>query len=429
MNSIKSNSSKNRTRHQQAVLTYAERDFLLSHNPNAIIITDCEGYIEYINAVFTSSTGYSESDVFSRHYNDLDLFQNSGIPPAAWQTVLAGGIWETEVVSVRKNGTSFFEQIFLMPILGKDNDVYAIAFINRDISTRKKIEHELLDLTDTLEQRVLDRTAQLNTTNQDLLHTLDQLQKTQHQLIESEKMASLGNLVGGIAHEINTPIGIAYTASTHLEKDTRALKSLYHQGKMKKSDLDEYLETARETTALLNSNLNRASELIRSFKQVAIDQSGEVKRKFQLRSYLEEILLSLRPMLKKTLIKTRIHCPDHITLHSYPGAFSQIITNLISNSLAHGYTDGDHGHIDITAQTEDGNLVIEYRDDGTGINSQSIKHIFTPFFTTNREQGGSGLGLHIVYNLVTQKLNGTIDCNSKYGQGTTFNIRIPLPRH
>ena len=429
MDIVKPESSENRPRHQQADLTYAERDFLLSHNPNAIIITDCEGYIEYVNAVFTSSTGYPETEVFSRHYTELNLYQSPGITSQAWQTVLAGGIWEGEVVSIKKNGKKFFEQIFLMPILRKEKEVYAIAFINRDISTRKKIEHELLDLTDTLEQRVLDRTAQLNTTNQDLLNTLDQLQSAQSQLIESEKMASLGNLVGGIAHEINTPMGIAYTASTHLEKNTRILESLYHQGKMKKSDLEEYLETARETTSLLNSNLNRASELIRSFKQVAIDQSGEVKRRFHLRSYLEEILLSLRPILKKTLIKTRIHCSGDIELHSYPGAFSQIITNLIANSLTHGYTVGDHGYIDITANIEDTNLIFRFRDDGSGMNDQTIAQIFTPFFTTNREQGGSGLGLHIVYNLVTQKFNGTIVCTSQVGQGTTYSIQIPLPRY
>jgi PAS domain S-box-containing protein len=421
--------TENRPRHQQATLTFDERDFLLSHNPNTIIITDCTGFIEYVNAVFTSSTGYPEEEVFCRHYNDINLFQQPGIPEEAWQAVLEGGIWEGEVVSMKKNGKKFFELIFLMPILGKDKEVYAIAFINRDISARKKIEHELLELTDTLEQRVLDRTAQLHATNKDLLNTLDQLQKAQNQLIESEKMASLGNLVGGIAHEINTPLGIAYTASTHLEKDTQTLESVYLQGKMKKSDLEEYLETAKETTSLLNSNLNRASELIRSFKQVAIDQSGEVKRRFHLHSYLEEVLLSLRPMLKKTLIKTRIHCPDHIKLYSYPGAFSQIITNLISNSLAHGYTEGDHGHIDMTAKNENDNLIFQYQDDGAGIDNKTIAQIFTPFFTTNREQGGSGLGLHIVYNLVTQKLNGTIYCTSQKEHGTTFNIKLPLPHH
>ncbi|MCF8055703.1 MAG: PAS domain-containing sensor histidine kinase [Desulfocapsa sp.] len=425
----KPNINKKKFHYKQANLTLAEYDFLLSHNPNAIIITDCEGHIEYVNAVFTSSTGYTEEDVFCRHYKELNLYQSPGIPEENWQAVLDGGVWEGEVVSIKKNGEKINEEIFLMPILKTKDEAYAVAFINRDISARKKIEHELLDLTNTLEQRVLDRTSQLNKTNIQLLNTLDHLQKTQDQLIESEKMASLGNLVGGIAHEINTPIGIAYTASTHLEKDTRTLKPLYQQGKMTRTDLEEYLTTALEATSLLNSNLNRASDLIRSFKQVAIDQSVEVKRRFHLHKYLEEVLLSLRPMLKKTLIKTRIKCPRKLRLNSYPGAFSQIITNLISNSVTHAYAEGDQGYIDIEASQKGNNLILTFQDDGAGMDNHTIEHVFTPFFTTNRENGGSGLGLHIVYNLVTQKLNGTIYCTSQPGEGTTFNMQIPLPHH
>ncbi len=429
MDISKPNISKRKIQHQQANLTLAEYDFLLSHNPNAIIITDCDGYIEYVNAVFTSSTGYTEEDVFCRHYKELNLYQSPGIRDENWQTVLDGGVWEGEVVSIKKNGEKISEEVFLMPILKTKDEAYAVAFINRDISARKKVERELLHLTDTLEQRVLDRTFQLNETNKKLLNTLDHLQKTQDQLIESEKMASLGNLVGGIAHEINTPIGIAYTASTHLEKDTRILEPLYQQGKMKRTDLEEYLETALEATSLLNSNLNRASELIRSFKQVAIDQSVEVKRKFHLNTYLDEVLLSLRPMLKKTRVKTRIVCTKTLELNSYPGAFSQILTNLISNSLTHAYTEGDKGQIDIKARRKGNDLILTYQDDGMGMDNDTIAQIFTPFFTTNREQGGSGLGLHIVYNLVTQRLNGTIYCTSQQGKGTTFNMQIPMPRH
>ncbi|MEN8189924.1 MAG: PAS domain-containing sensor histidine kinase [Thermodesulfobacteriota bacterium] len=420
---------KSRNRHQQAVLTVAERDFLLARNPNAIIVTDCNGYIEYVNRVFTNSSGYTEDEVFCRHYNELPLFQSPGVTDEAWEAVTTGKTWEGETLSNRKNGQSFIEHVFLMPILDSEGKVYGVAFINRDISSRKSIEHELLELTENLEQRVLQRTEQLNAANQDLLGTLDELQKTQDQLIESEKLASLGNLVGGIAHEINTPIGIAFTASTHLEKDTRKLVSLYRQGTINRSDLEDYLDTAGETTRLLCSNLDRAGDLIRSFKQVAIDQSGEVKRRFQLRTYLDEVCLSLRPMLKKRPVAIRIHCSHDVELNSYPGAFSQVITNLVSNTISHGFSGNRQGHIDISAEVEEDLLHIRFADDGAGMTADTLEKIFTPFFTTNREQGGSGLGLHIVYNLVTQKLLGSITCKSLPSEGTIFSIKIPFPHH
>lgn len=292
--------------------------------------------------------------------------------------------------------------------------LHVISSILADIIVRKTAEKDQ------------KRSARLNAANEDLMNTLDQLQKTQAQLVQSEKMASLGSLVAGVAHEINTPVGVAFTASTHLEKETQQLVSLYKKGEMKRNDFEDYLTLCQESTRLLLANLNRAGELIRSFKQVAIDQTGEAKRNFNLREYIEEVLLSLRPILKKTKLSVTVEGDDALELWAYPGAFSQILTNLVTNSLTHAFGEKKEGMIFIRFSRENSLLHFSFSDNGKGIDAKNQTHVFEPFFTTNREKGGGGLGLHIIYNLVTQKLNGSIDFHSEPGKGTTFDITIPM---
>lgn len=276
---------------------------------------------------------------------------------------------------------------------------------------------------------------------------LQQLQATQEQLIQSAKMAELGNLVAGVAHEINTPIGIGVTAASRLETLTKELNELYESNRMKRTDLEKYLKSANLGSDLILKNLTRAAELIQSFKQVAVDQTGDQQRTFVLKKYLQEILTSLHPELKRTKHQVNIVCEDNISLSSYPGAFSQMVTNLVMNSLIHGFRDKVEGHINITASFSNNPealllineslssdddlsdyslLTMIYADDGRGIPEEIIDSIFDPFFTTNRQNGGSGLGLHIVYNLVTHKLNGTINCDSVVGQGTRFILKMPV---
>ncbi len=277
----------------------------------------------------------------------------------------------------------------------------------------------LQQFTQNLENLVEERTQALS-------QTLSNLQAAQNKLVESEKMAALGGLVAGVAHEINTPIGIGVTAASLLADRTAKFVQTYHAGKMKRLDLEAFLEIARQSSAMILANLTRAADLIHSFKQVAIDQSTEERRRFALRTYLDETLLSLRPKLKGTTHQVTIVGDEDITLESYPGAFSQIITNLVMNSLLHAYNPGDQGQIEIAIHQENNNLTLRYTDDGNGISPENISKIFDPFFTTRRGQGGSGLGLHIIYNLVTQKLGGTIRCESVLGEGTSFLITIPL---
>ncbi len=289
----------------------------------------------------------------------------------------------------------------------------AIAINNARLYSNLKRFNENLELL------VGDRT-------QELSQALSNLQSAQTELVKSEKMAALGGLVAGIAHEINTPIGIGVTAASLITDKIQELSDSLQKGLLKRSDLDKFLDTLKQSSLIVLANLNRAAELIQSFKQVAVDQSSEERRAFDLKAYLEEVLLNLQPKLKRTKINVLIDCPDNIVLDSFPGLISQIATNLVMNSLLHAYDAGDNGTICFCVTQYSDFLSFEYSDDGKGIPSDNIDKIFDPFYTTKRGQGGSGLGLHIVYNLVTQKLQGTITCESQVGVGTKFMMQIPL---
>ncbi|OWA33988.1 hypothetical protein B9G55_16765 [Saccharibacillus sp. O16] len=269
-----------------------------------------------------------------------------------------------------------------------------------------------------LEATVEDRTR-------DLSAALSDLRGAQKQLVESEKMAALGGLVAGIAHEINTPVGIGVTASSHLRDKTRELRSRFEEGRMKRSELSAYLSLADESAEIVSANLARAAELIRGFKQVAADQSSEERRVFNVKPYVREVLVSLGPQLKRTRIRTELIGDDQLELNGYPGVLSQIITNLVVNSVTHAFAEGEEGLISIEVRREEGGVRLIYRDNGRGMTPEVRAKIFDPFFTTNRSGGGTGLGMHIVFNLVTQSLGGSIVCKSEPGQGTTFDMDLP----
>lgn len=277
-----------------------------------------------------------------------------------------------------------------------------------------------------LEQRIQERTVEMEAANQQLKTMVDTLQHTQTRLIQSEKMAALGRLVAGVAHEINTPVGIGVTAASHLNQKTKQFAELYAQNKMKKSDLEKFVAVAVEASDIILSNLQHAAELIAGFKEVAVDQSSEAKRRFHVRKYIKEVLLSLRPALKKTRHQVIVNCPDDLEIDSYPGALSQIITNLIINSLVHAYEEDDTGKIILDVAREGDEVRFNYSNDGKAMDPETLSRIFEPFFTTRRGRGGTGLGMPTIYNLVTAKLGGTIHCESMEGRGTIFFIRFPL---
>ena len=286
---------------------------------------------------------------------------------------------------------------------------------------------QLSEYRSELEREVRVRTQELTQTITTLQQTQSELIRSQSELIRSEKMAALGNLVAGVAHEINTPVGNAMLAASVLQEETQSLITAYRQGNLKRAILQDYIDTAQDSSDLILGNLHQADQLIRSFKQVAVDQSSHQKRTFQMVAYLHSILASLEPQLKQAEHQVSIVGDDTITVTSFPGALSQVITNFVMNSLHHAYAPGEKGKVQISIQRlEENRLQLDYSDDGRGIPIENQEKIFEPFFTTAREQGGSGLGLHISHNIVTQTLQGAIKLLSKENQGSTFTLNIPL---
>jgi methyl-accepting chemotaxis protein len=293
-----------------------------------------------------------------------------------------------------------------------------IAMNEEIVKTNDQLNAEI-DSRNQLQQEVQEK-------NSELSMAMENLKSTQSYLIQSEKMASLGVLVAGIAHEINTPIGVSITAASHFTELSKDLKHEFKVGFLDNQTIEEYLEDMVEVSTIIQSNLKRASSLIQSFKQVSADQSSEEQRTFNVKSYIGEVIFSLQPKLKKTKIQIEVICADHIDINSFPGEFSQILTNLIINSLTHAFNRDSEGKIVISAEKEDDWLFLQYSDNGNGINGEILPKIFDPFFTTNRSKGGTGLGLYILYTLITQKFGGTINCESTPEKGTKFMIKLNI---
>jgi signal transduction histidine kinase len=289
------------------------------------------------------------------------------------------------------------------------------AFIQKRSENRKLsgLNQQISEKNNLLEQHI-----------EELKITLENLRDTQVQLIQSEKLAALGGLVAGVAHEINTPVGISVTAASSLVEETNRMADHYKTNKISRAEFKDYLNTTSQTAKLILSNMQRTDTMVQSFKQVSVDQSTEQQRTFRLKEYSEDIIRSLYPRLKGMKVEINLDIDEKLEFNSYPGAYSQILTNLILNSLVHGFDGKTKGNITISANMDKEQLLIEYRDNGKGIVPELMDKIFEPYFTTNKKVG-TGLGMHIVYNLVTQKLNGSISCSSEPGKGVQFQIKLP----
>ncbi len=297
-----------------------------------------------------------------------------------------------------------------------------------ELSLRKiryRREEALLTCVSVIEERKRAEHA-MQAAKEEAEAALCELKETQSQLIQAEKMAALGSLVAGVAHEINTPVGIALTGTTLLGEKLGDLRAKLESKQLRRADMMVFFETAEEAIDLLQSNIERASELIHSFKQVAVDQTSGDRRRFNCLEYIHELLRSLSVRLRRAAHVVSIDCPADLTLETYPGALSQVLTNLIMNALVHAYAPGQKGRIDIVVRDVGaGEVELCFADDGQGIPPQNLGRVFEPFFTTARATGGTGLGLHIVYNLVHRTLRGRIDVTSEPGRGTRFTIRLP----
>lgn len=362
---------------------------ILANIEEAYFEVDLQGNLTFFNKALCRVLGYKQAELLGMNNRRFMDSENAAKVFETFNSVFRTGIstkafnWQV----IRKDGIE--RQIETSVNLMRDSDGKPMGFrgVLRDVTESKQAERHLL---------------------------------------RSERMAALGDLVAGVAHEISTPLGVALMSASFLRDTTEAYMNTGQELPSDPVLLRKYSKNAFEATSLILTNLSRAADLLNSFKQVAVDQSGEAQRVFDLKKYVDEVLASLRPKYKRSGHLIVVNCDEHIEINSHPGAFSQIITNLVMNSLIHAFDNMSPGTITIDIHKNQEKLKLRYHDSGKGMDAATLSKIFDPFFTTRRGQGGSGLGMHIVYNLVTQKLNGQIECRSTPGSGTEFIIRLPL---
>lgn len=370
----------------------------------------CEELTGYPPEFFTDNpdawTILIHEDNIEKVVTDLDVFLNDKVN---------GNKYELEYKIKKKDGSIRWLLEHGRIIRDANREPIYLDSMNFDITDKINAQIALQEAHDLLELRVEQRTNELH-------------EAMQH-LVENEKFAFMGSLVAGIAHEVNTPLGVSVITSSHLLKINEDYRKLLGEGKLTKENLQTFTEDLQESLAIMAHNLDRTATLIASFKQLAVDQNFEEQTTFNLNEYLHIILLSLKPNYDNNRFKFEIICPSKLEITSCPGIISQIMTNLIMNSIVHGFKNRPEGRSTIKAWVEGSRLNIEYSDNGNGIPQEDLDKIFLPFFTTNRQQGGSGLGLYVIHNLIVHKLNGEITCKSELGKGTVFSISFPLANY
>ncbi|MFH2063701.1 MAG: PAS domain S-box protein [Pseudomonadota bacterium] len=380
----------------EKALKESERKYrLIAENINDVIwTTDLSFHTTYISPSIERLRGYSPEEVMRQTLSEI-------LSPASVE--LAARLFAAEHAleqkGERKNQNSILDLEFLCkdgstvllensisPLRNETGIIIGLFGISRDITEQRRIEAQLL---------------------------------------RSEKLASLGDMVAGVSHEISTPLGAGLLSASYLRDTSDEFTDMLWTGKLQLSDVKTYAEKIEKSSAMIVSNLERASALLNSFKNVAVDQLVKEKREFNIRQNMEETLNSLKPKFKHTSHTIILECPGDLIIRHYPGTFSQITTNLVMNSLIHGLEGIGKGEIRIIIEKQGDTLLLHFRDSGQGMNETVLKKMYDPFFTTKRNRGGTGLGLHIVHNLVCQTLMGQITCISSPGKGTEFRIKIP----
>ena len=378
--------------------------------PAVINVKDKQLRYVLMNRYMAGIFGIEPADAIGRTTTDLMSRYGAQKTDENDKRVLAAG-----------RGLGFYEEEYLdssgnlrqwlvnkLPLLDAEGEIENIVTVALDIGERKRGELEMRKAKDAAEA------------------ALRNLRETQNSLIEAEKLAALGRLVAGVAHEVNNPVGISLTVASSLERKTALFAAEVARGDLRRSSLNDFLETSRDASSQLVANLNRAAELITSFKQVAADRNYSDQRVFDLGDLTEQVVMSLRPGLRKHHLTLNVDCQPNLTMNSYPGPYGQVLTNLFLNAVAHAFPDGKPGAVDIQVR-ESGtdNVEVIFSDNGCGMSLDVRRRAFDPFFTTRRDQGGTGLGLHIVYSIVTNRLGGRLDLDSEPGGGTRIQIILP----
>lgn len=407
---------------REQALQRSERRFQIisESNPLPIAVSRIkDGCYLAVNPAWQREFGWSEEEALGRTSLELGFWETAQ-QREAWiqDLVREGRTLNRSINAVARNGR---KMKLILSAESIDYDGHpCVLVILVDQTERLRTEAEIKALNETLESRVEQRTAELST-------ALTNLKKAQEELVHSEKLASLGQLVAGVAHELNTPIGNALITTTALGDATRKFEATLKEGNIKRSTLDQYVQQSLEGTMLAERSLHRASDLVRSFKQVAVDQMSERRRVFDLAEAVSEVVDTLRPNLKGTNIRVHMDIAPGIRMESFPGPLGQVVINLVMNAVLHAFEGRADGLVTLRAKLlKDGDMALECADNGCGIAPEHLSRIFDPFFTTKLGQGGSGLGLAIVYRLVTQVLGGQISVDSSGVEGSAFTLRLPL---
>jgi len=357
---------------------------------------DIAGEFTYVSPSFRDVLGYTSLDKVAAQFSQwYEQPRNAGARLTAEKNSLGFKQPSYELQVEDAQGAAKLLEILEVPEFDQEGQLVSVEGIMHDVTEERRI--------------------------------LRIVREAQAKLVESEKLAALGSLMAGLSHEINTPIGIGVTASSHLVALNNQCETDYRGGSLTQSGFEAFLDHSRESANLIQTNLSRAAELMQNFKQVATDQSAGLERTFNLARYFDDVMQSLSPRFNNTGFKIRCECPSDLQLRCDPGSLYQILSNLVLNSLHHGFDGMLVGEITLTAGLVDDQVVLEYRDNGNGMNREQVARIYEPFYTTRRGRGGTGLGMHIVYSNVTQTLGGNITCVSKPGRGTRFTITVPLP--
>lgn len=404
-----------------------ERDFsntIIKSSTSVICCLDEDFIVSTMNPAGALLVGECKSVKIQKQW--IDLFVEQNLHKEIAKQLNANTTIENLEITMLNQQQKKCTLLWTFTPTYQDNNKTYLAF-GYDVSLLKANEQEVKELNEQLETKVKSRTNSLQTSNQQLKLAYKNLKATQNSLIESEKMASLGGLVAGVAHEINTPLGTSILALSYLDSEIKELSTRMDNGTISKKFINELLTNLSKSIVLLESNLQRSADLVRDFKQVAVDQSSETYCEFDVGQNINQIVSSLHHELKKAQCKVNVVCQSELKIKSFPGCFTQIYTNLILNSLIHGFNNWQGvKEITISVRKDDHRLYLEYKDTGKGISDSIKDSIFEPFVTTNRGQGGSGLGTHIVYNIVVQLLKGKITCNTDVTKGACFLISFPI---
>lgn len=389
-------------------------------------MTNVKGEIEYVNEKFCEVSGYSREELVGENHrilksgqHDLEFYREM------WRVISSGKVWQGLICNKKKSGDIYWVDCTFVPVLGAEGKPTAYMGIRRDVTDLVEKEREIAEINATLELRVAERTRELAQANECLVDALARLQVAKDRLVQNEKLAALGEMVAGVAHEMNTPIGNGVLVASSLVKKVECFKKLVGSG-MRRSVLDKFIADTDEAAMVMWSNLDAAARLVAKFKLASQDHGSEIRKEFNVKDVIESVIATFAAKLAESAVFVDFsEVGENLILEGYPSALLQALAQLLSNSMTHAYPSGG-GMVAIQAMRVGDSIQISVEDFGVGIAPENMGKIFLPFFTTSRSHGGTGLGLHIAHSSIVGVLGGQIDVLSHLGQGVKFVILLPL---